>query len=367
MRPFVLSAVFIYEFIKLKYREWIVMVQNSGGCCGPGCCSEIKDIQKQIIIDFLYLDLNVCNPCRGTDSSLDEAVSEVAKVLQATGVDVVVNKIQVHSEEMARAWKFVSSPTIRINGRDIQMEVKESLCESCGELCGDDVDCRVWVYQGKDYTVPPKAMIIEAILKEVYGGVHHTSNTTEQEYVMPDNLKRFYAALQNKQSGKTDSATLQSVNDGCCGSSGPPNKLKIEWKHLDVAGDTCNRCYDTGENLYNEVKRLNRSLQPRGIEVEFIETKLDDTQIPQSNVLLFNGVPIEEVLDIKVAENYCESCTDLLGTDTYCRTIIYEGNEYEDIPAKAIREAALKVLGLTKKTTAPIVDPGCGCKDSKCC
>lgn len=34
--------------------------------------------------------------------------------------------------------------------------------------------------------------------------------------------------------------------------------LKIEWKHLDVAGDTCNRCYETGENLVQEIKRLNR-------------------------------------------------------------------------------------------------------------
>jgi len=129
--------------------------------------------------------------------------------------------------------------------------------------------------------------------------------------------------------------------------------LKIEWKHLDVAGDTCNRCYDTGENLVQEVKRLNRALQPQGIEVELTETKLDDIQIPQSNIILFNGVPIEDILDIEVSKNYCDSCTDLLGTDTYCRTITFEGNEYEDIPAKAIRQAALKVLGIKDKTTAP--------------
>lgn len=32
--------------------------------------------------------------------------------------------------------------------------------------------------------------------------------------------------------------------------------LKIEWRHLDVGGETCERCYDTGENLVNEVKRF---------------------------------------------------------------------------------------------------------------
>lgn len=143
--------------------------------------------------------------------------------------------------------------------------------------------------------------------------------------------------------------------------------LKIEWRHLDVEGETCNRCYDTGENLAQEVKRLNRALKPQGMEVQMTEIKLDDTQIPQSNTILFNGVPIEDILDIRVSENYCDSCTALLGTDTYCRTVTYEGNEYEDIPAKAIRHAALKVLGIEEATKAPEGKPGCSCGGSNCC
>lgn len=143
--------------------------------------------------------------------------------------------------------------------------------------------------------------------------------------------------------------------------------LKIEWKHLDVEGETCNRCYDTGENLNQEVKRLNRALQPQGIEVEWFETKLDDTKIPQSNTILFNGVPIEDILNIEVSQNYCDSCTALLGNETYCRTIRYEGEEYEDIPAKAIRQAALKVLGMEEATSAPAGNAGCGCISNGCC
>jgi|GEM_PF-3867605 type VI protein secretion system component Hcp len=60
-------------------------------------------------------------------------------------------------------------------------------------------------------------------------------------------------------------------------------KLIIEWQHLDVDGETCDRCYDTGETLTAEVKRLNRMLNPKGFEVEYIETKLDNTQISQSS------------------------------------------------------------------------------------
>jgi len=141
--------------------------------------------------------------------------------------------------------------------------------------------------------------------------------------------------------------------------------LKIEWRHLDVKGETCERCYDTGENLANEVKRLKRALEPRGIEIVLTETKLDDSRIPQSNTILFNGVPIEDILDIEVAENYCESCTALLGKDTVCRTVMFEGNEYEDIPAKAIRQAAYKALGLDEKPTG---GSGCGCScGGNCC
>jgi hypothetical protein len=41
-------------------------------------------------------------------------------------------------------------------------------------------------------------MIIEAILKEVYGG-NRGDNVDEQEYVMPENLKHFYAVMESKK------------------------------------------------------------------------------------------------------------------------------------------------------------------------
>jgi hypothetical protein len=144
--------------------------------------------------------------------------------------------------------------------------------------------------------------------------------------------------------------------------------LKIEWRHLDVKGETCDRCYDTGENLANEIKRLTRALQPKGVEVEYIETKLDDTQIPESNTILYNGVPIEDILSIKVSQNYCDSCSTLLGANTYCRTVIFEGNEYEDIPAKAIRQAAFKVLGIEEAKPEQTENSGCcGNGGCSCC
>ena len=126
--------------------------------------------------------------------------------------------------------------------------------------------------------------------------------------------------------------------------------LKIEWRHLEVDGETCDRCYDTGENLYHEVKRLNKVLVPKNIIIELIDTKMSAQDVGQSNTLLINDVPIENIIDVKVSTDYCESCSSIIGKDSYCRTVIFDGNEYEDIPAKAIRQAVYKILG-GKKTS----------------
>ncbi len=172
--------------------------------CNTGCCGDIEESQteevKKVIIDFLYLDLNTCTRCQGTDEGLEEAIADVAKVLQLTGVKVVVNKIHIANKEKAIRYKFVSSPTIRVNGKDIQMEVKETYCESCGDLCGDDVDCRVWIYKGKEYDVPPKAMIVDAILREVYGDINTSLENEEdkERYQLPENLKKFFESVDKK-------------------------------------------------------------------------------------------------------------------------------------------------------------------------
>mgnify|MGYP000871446920 FL=1 len=175
--------------------------QNVGCSCNTGCCgsTELDQIEEsnKIIIDFLYLDLDVCNRCQGTDQVLEEAVGDVAKVLELTGAVVVVNKIHVNTKAKAIQYKFATSPTIRVNGRDIQMEFKESLCESCGDLCDDEVDCRIWIYKGKEYIVPPKAMIVDAILREVYGGAktHSDDEIDKEPYHLPRNLEKFFAPV----------------------------------------------------------------------------------------------------------------------------------------------------------------------------
>lgn len=122
--------------------------------------------------------------------------------------------------------------------------------------------------------------------------------------------------------------------------------LIIEWRHLDVDGDTCDRCSRTGASLVDEIDLLNSKLESRGVHVQLKETKLDEGMINESNLILIDGVPIEKIIDIKVEDNYCKSCSDLVGADTYCRAVYYKGKKFDDVPRIAVREAVAKSLGL---------------------
>ncbi|MDP2857674.1 MAG: DUF2703 domain-containing protein [Bacillota bacterium] len=147
-------------------------------------------------VEFLYLDLETCTRCQGTDAVVDEALSDVARVLDSAGFDVKLQKVKVETEEQAAALRFSSSPTIRVNDKDIQVEVRESACGPCSDISGEDIDCRVWVHEGVEYTTPPKAMVVEAVLREVFGRAGEQAGQAQGPFEVPDNLKRFFAARQ---------------------------------------------------------------------------------------------------------------------------------------------------------------------------
>ncbi|HZV81223.1 MAG TPA: DUF2703 domain-containing protein [Geobacteraceae bacterium] len=123
--------------------------------------------------------------------------------------------------------------------------------------------------------------------------------------------------------------------------------LTIEWRHYAKAGKTCLRCSATGKTLVEVVADLRRDLEPRGITLSYLETKLPAEELAQSNMILFNGIPLEQVLEgAAAAESACHSCSCLTGTDAFCRTVEYEGRSYEEVPEKLIRKAAFTALEL---------------------
>lgn len=151
---------------------------------------------RRLTIDFLYLDLSQCDPCRGALTSLEEAVTQVSEGLRGAGVDVEVRKIHVQSQEQAEALGFASSPTIRINGRDIQPAVRESHCSSCSALVGTDVSCRSWVDQGQEHSVPPPTLIIEALMRAISGEDPAIPAAHDARGGLPENLRRFFVGRE---------------------------------------------------------------------------------------------------------------------------------------------------------------------------
>lgn len=121
-------------------------------------------------------------------------------------------------------------------------------------------------------------------------------------------------------------------------------ELKIEWKHLDVDGKTCDRCALTGEEIQQFVNRLHEECAIQDVHITLKETKLTEKEIEESNRIFINGIPLEDILpDTTVSQNVCSSCSDLLGSSTCCRTIIHTGKKYETIPRRLIREAVCKI------------------------
>jgi len=121
--------------------------------------------------------------------------------------------------------------------------------------------------------------------------------------------------------------------------------LEIEWRHLDKEGNTCERCEDTGEAVKAVVDELSREIQSSGWEIAFKETLLTEKEIPESNLILINGVPIEDLLsNARKSENCCDSCCEMLGQTIMCRTIERDGRTYEAIPAAMIREAVKRYI-----------------------
>jgi len=176
-------------------------------------------------IEFLFLDLTSCTRCLGADRSLESALDIVHEKLEATGVEVEVDKILVESAEQARALRFVSSPTIRVDGRDVALELRESSCgsEACTDGCVDQIACRVWVHRGREYTEPPVAMIVDAILEHVYSGPSPRARVEAQLYELPANLARFFSgrAASAEERACCPPAEQQSccdadAKDGCC-------------------------------------------------------------------------------------------------------------------------------------------------------
>ena len=73
----------------------------------------------QLAIDFMYLDLETCTRCRGTDANLEAALAEVGRVLDAAGVEVPCARRSSPrwSRREPRVHQFADNPRQRYRHR----------------------------------------------------------------------------------------------------------------------------------------------------------------------------------------------------------------------------------------------------------
>lgn len=126
--------------------------------------------------------------------------------------------------------------------------------------------------------------------------------------------------------------------------------LEIEWRHLEKDGYTCVRCSDTGQALSEVVSKLASECKSSGLEIKYKETKLTEKDISESNLILFNGEPIESVIpEANASQSHCESCCEITGkSTTSCRTLEISGKSYEGIPESIIRQAVCEIAQCCK-------------------
>lgn len=178
--------------------------QGDSCCCGPdssaaySCADDpYAGHKKTAVIDFLFLDLTVCDRCQGADERVALAYERCKPILAACGYNLVLNQVDIEDEALAEHYRFYSSPTVRVNGVDICPSIEENDCGCCSDLSDSDVKCRVFPFNGTYYEVPPTDMLVRGIIETVIRG--EKAHPEMEPYELPENLAGFFTGKRNKE------------------------------------------------------------------------------------------------------------------------------------------------------------------------
>jgi len=162
--------------------------------------SSAKTANARLTIELLVIDLETCARCVPTGVQLKEAIKLLTPVAAALGIELVERTTVLATAEEAMRRALLSSPTIRINGRDIAQDVRESRCESCGDIAGgvESIDCREWHYKGVVYSAAPLTMLVEAIMKAMLEIDRLPVIEPEPIQALPENLQRFFDGARRR-------------------------------------------------------------------------------------------------------------------------------------------------------------------------
>ena len=98
-------------------------------------------MKKDNVVEILYTD-----ECPFWKETL-RLIEDTAKDLK---VVVAIRKVKISSKKDAEKLRFPGSPTVRVNGVDIDPAAKE---------VAGGIGCRIYMFKGSTYEFPPKEMI----------------------------------------------------------------------------------------------------------------------------------------------------------------------------------------------------------------
>lgn len=201
----------ICSTVREDYRKDVTALETGCGCSPSSCCGAPPDaisaidhgdhrnetgevlVRKVLNVELLVIDLETCQRCVPTGDQLRTAVNLLAPVAEELGIELRHREVIVQTSEQAKQNALLSSPTIRLNGRDVAQDVRESKCESCGDLTNNNtsVDCREWHYRGQVYHAAPLPLLIEAIMEAMLNIDTPPSIPAPLEE-LPENLRRYF-------------------------------------------------------------------------------------------------------------------------------------------------------------------------------
>ena len=131
--------------------------------------------------------------------------------------------------------------------------------------------------------------------------------------------------------------------------------LAIEWQRLlDEEEKTCPRCSYTEQEIEKAANSLKWALAPHGIDIILRKVSIDPESfkkdVLQSNKIVIAGKTIEEWLGATTGQN---KCCDTCGY-VECRTVEYEDQTHEAIPADLIVRAGLVAAAQLFNVKSPI-------------
>ena len=85
-----------------------------------------------------------------------EGLSVLEEALKTNGLEVKYKVVLVETSDQAQTYKFAGSPTIQIDGVDVDPMAKNITLYSVSS-------CRPYFYQRKSYDYPPREMITDAL------------------------------------------------------------------------------------------------------------------------------------------------------------------------------------------------------------